>query len=125
MNIVTASTRQCLHTHHEEAIRELENLERVIEQTSLDTGLLELCGDYFEAALRDRAWDRPDSLGDREAACLDVCEQFMVSVATVTDGQIAALRQHFGTDEVYNLMSAIYLVEMGKRLDLTLERVLQ
>jgi len=29
------------------------------------------------------------------------------------------------TDDVYNLMYAIYLIEMSKRLDLTLDRVLQ
>ena len=48
----------------------------------------------------------------------------MISVADIREEQIAALRSHLSTDDVYNLMSAIYLIEMSRRLDHTLERVL-
>lgn len=124
MNLVNVETRQRLETYHPEAAAEIANLEQVLDDTALESSLLALCSDYFEAALRDSEWVRPDPLTALEAACLDVCEQFMLSVSDIRDEQIAALREHLGADDVYVLMSAIYLIEMSKRLDLTLERVL-
>ena len=124
MNLVTPETRERLETHHPEALREIENLERVLDETTIDAGLLTLCGDYFEATIRNKEWLPPEELSDLEATCLDVCEQFTLSVADVRDEQIAALRLHLSTDDVYNLMHAIYLIEMSKRLDLTMERAL-
>lgn len=124
MKLVNIETRQRLETHHPEAAAEIANLEQVLDDTALDASLLALCSDYFEAALGGREWVRPDPLTCLEAACLDVCEQFMLSVSDIRDEQIAALREHLSADDVYVLMSAIYLIEMSKRLDLTLERVL-
>jgi hypothetical protein len=125
MNLVTAETRQRLQAHHPGAAAEIDKLEGILDDTNLSPELLALCGAYFHAALRGDDWCAPDSPTELESACLDVCEQFMVSVPGVTDEQIAALNRHLGADDVYNLMSAIYLIEMSKRLDMTLERVLQ
>ncbi len=124
MNLVTPDTRLRLRSHHPEAIREIENLERVLDETALDPALLSFCGDFFNASLRGQDWSMPANASDIEKACLDVCEQFSASVSDVRDEQIAALGAHLATDDVYNLMYAIYLIEMSRRLDITLERAL-
>ena len=123
--LVSPDTQHHLQSKHPEAATELDKLRQVLEDSSLDARLLALCGDYIEATLRESKWTPPDSTSELESACLAVCEQFMSSVANISEEQIAALRQHLSTDEVYNLMYAIYLIEMSKRLDLTFERVLQ
>ena len=122
--LTNAETRRHLEAHHPEAAGEIRKLEGVISGSALDADLLALCTVYFDAALTGETWEPPDALSELERACIDVCEQFMISVADIREEQIAALRRHLSTDDVYNLMSAIYLIEMSRRLDLTLERVL-
>jgi hypothetical protein len=122
--LTNAVTRRHLEAHHPEAAGEIRKLEGIINETALDADLLSLCTVYFDTALAGETWEPPESLSELERACIDVCEQFMISVSDVREEQIAALRRHLSTDDVYNLMSAIYLIEMSRRLDLTLERVL-
>ncbi len=125
MDLVSEQLRRRLQTHHPAAVAELDKLGRILDDTSLDPALLALCSDYFAAALAGADWSPSKRLSELETACIDVCEQFMVSVSTMTDPQIGALNEHLSPDEVYNLMCAIYLIEMSRRLDMTLERVLQ
>ncbi len=125
MHLINPATRRRLESLHPEVATEIANLERVLDDSSLDPNLLTLVGDYFDTALREESWTPPDSLGELEADCLAVCEQFMVSVSDLNESQMAALARHLGPDDLYNLMYAIYLIEMSKRLDLTLERTLQ
>ena len=124
MYLTNAATRRHLEAHHPEAAGEIRNLERVLTESGLDADLLEQCAIYYDTRLGDEPWTPPDSLSELEQACIDVCEQFMISVSDIRDEHIESLRRHLSTDEVYNLMSAIYLIEMSRRLDLTLERVL-
>lgn len=124
LNLPNVATRQRLQVHHPEAASEIDNLQRVLADASINADLLELCAAYFDVALAGQEWSPPAPLSDLEQACIDVCEQFMISVSDIREEQIALLRRHLTTDDVYNLMSAIYLIEMSKRLDLTLERVI-
>lgn len=124
LRLINSSTRRRLEACHPQAAGEIANLERVLDETSLDRGLLELCADYFDTTLAGHTWRAPSALGDLETACLEVCEQFRISVSDLRDEHIAPLRRHLNADDLYNLMSAIYLIEMSRRLDLTLERVL-
>lgn len=125
MELVKSHTLSQLKQYHPEAAVELENLQTTLAAQGLDMGLLKLCAEYFDAALGNKSWFQPDSLNGLEKACLGVCEQFMVSVAHVTDSQMTALSQHLTPDELYNLMYGIYLIEAAKRLELVLERTLQ
>ena len=125
MRLINLATRERLEAYHPEAAGEIANLEAVLDATSLDRDLLTLCADYFETTLAGRAWQPPAALGELEKACIEVCEQFAVSVSDMRDEHIEPLRRHLSADDIYNLMSAIYLIEMSRRLDLTLERVLQ
>ncbi len=124
MQLINSATRERLEVHHPEAAGEIANLERVLDGTSLDPGLLALCADYFDTVLSGGIWESASSLSELETACLRVCAQFSVSVSDMREKHIEPLRQHLNADDVYNLMSAIYLIEMSKRLDLTLEKVL-
>lgn len=124
MHLINTATRQRLEALHPEAATEIANLELVLDSSALNQDVLTLCADYVDATLAGDAWEAPASAGDLGNACLDVCEQFMISVADIREEQIRALRNHLTTDDVYNLMSAIYLIEMSRRLDHTLERVL-
>lgn len=125
MNLIRPDTQQHLQNFHPEVAAQLDNLGQVLDGTGLDAGLLQLCGDFIESNLSNKKWVPPESLPELETACLEVCDQFMTSVSGIGEEQIAALRRHLSTDDVYNLMYAIYLIEMSKRLDLTLNRVLQ
>jgi hypothetical protein len=122
--LTNAATRRHLEAHHPEAVGEIRNLEGILTVSGLDTDLLALCANYFDARLADEPWTPPNPLSELEQSCIDVCEQFMISVSDIREEHIVSLRRHLSTDEVYNLMSAIYLIEMSRRLDLTLERVL-
>ena len=124
MRLINIATRERLAAHHPEAATEIANLESVLDDTSLDPDLLELCANYFETTLAGNTWQSPPSLSELETACLGVCEQFTVSVSDMREEHIEPLRQHLNADDVYNFMSAVYLIEMSRRLDLTLERVL-
>ncbi|MEM7280709.1 MAG: hypothetical protein AAF438_03610 [Pseudomonadota bacterium] len=125
MDLVSSHTLEVLTNYHPEAARELTNLQAVLTESSLDPDLLKLCSDYFKAALRNDTWSGPEALTDLQAACLAVCEQFMVSVSATSNEQVHRLGQHLSADELYNLMYAIYLIESSQRLEMTLEATLQ
>ncbi|MFK7888820.1 MAG: hypothetical protein AB8G16_18330 [Gammaproteobacteria bacterium] len=121
MQLIHTQTHQHLHALHPEAATKIVDLQQILSQVSLDDKLLSLCSEYFDATLRETDWTPSGEVSALEAAVTDVCAQFRLSVADVTDRQIAALNQHLSADEVYNLMYAIYLIEGSKRLELMLE----
>lgn len=125
MQLVNSDTRSTLQAHHPEALRELDNLADAIDGTSLDPALLQLCQSFFSTSLGGEQWSADHELSELESDCLKVCEQFMVSVSSMTDEQVSALGRHLSADELYNLMYAIYLIEMSERLNLALKGVLQ
>ena len=125
MQLVNPETRSTLEAHHPEALGELDRLAETLDGSSLDPALLDLCQSYVAASLAGQTWSAGRDLSDLESDCIKVCEQFMVSVANMTDEQVALLSRHLSADDVYNLMYAIYLLEMSERLKLVLKGVLQ
>ena len=125
MKLLNTETQRRLAECHPEAATEIDSLQRVLADSSFDQELLTLCSSFFDASLRGNTWSPPRPLSDLESASLVVCEQFMVSVADVSDKQIFDLSRHLSPDELYNFMYAIYVIEASQRLSLTLERVLQ
>ncbi|MEL6300925.1 MAG: hypothetical protein AAFV47_06990 [Pseudomonadota bacterium] len=124
MNLLSPESRDRLARLHSEATTELENLERALDDVPIPVDLLRLTDRFFDVNLRGEQWQPPESMTPVEIACLDYCEQFMSSVANIEDAQVAALREHLSPDQVYLYANAVYLIEMSKRLDLTLEAVL-
>ncbi len=125
MQLVNSELRTTLQAHHPEALQELDNLADTIDNAGLDPALLDGCQSFFAATLRGEDWSAGREFSDLESDCLAVCEQFSVSVSSMSDDQLAALARHVSPDQLYNLMYAIYLIEMSERLNLTLRGVLQ
>ena len=91
----------------------------------VDPQLLELCSSYIDAALCQRDWAPPASgLTDKERAFIAFTEQFTASVSTMTDEQVDKLLEYASADEIYNFASALYVVDMTRRLDLVAGKVL-
>lgn len=72
------------------------------------------------AALAD--WDSSPELSEEEKQHLAVCEQFVTSVAHVSDHQVQALLATRSEQEVYAFVSALYVIELTQRLVLALTR---
>ncbi|MEM6820065.1 MAG: hypothetical protein AAF578_14875 [Pseudomonadota bacterium] len=124
MNLISPESRDRLARLHSEAAAELENLEHALDDVPIPVDLLRLTDHFVDVSLRGQEWQPPESMTPIEKACLDYCGQFMASVASIEDAQVAALREHLSPDQVYLYANAVYLIEMSKRLDLTLEAVL-
>ncbi|MEL6215360.1 MAG: hypothetical protein AAFQ99_06765 [Pseudomonadota bacterium] len=124
MDLVSTASKDRLARLHGEAATELENLERALDDVPIPVDLLRLTDRFVDVSLRGEQWQPPESMTPIEKACLDYCGQFMASVASIEDAQVAALREHLSPDQVYLYANAVYLIEMSKRLDLTLEAVL-
>ena len=125
MQLVSPDTRSTLQQHHPEALEELDRLADTLDGTRIDPELMALCRTYFASSLRGDAFDANRELSELETDCLALCEQFMVSVSTMSDEQVAALARHLSADDLYVLMYAIYLLEMSERLNLMLEGMMQ
>jgi hypothetical protein len=87
--------------------------------------LLELCTGYIDAALNLQDWTPPHSpLTEKEQAFIAFTEQFVTSVGTMRDDQVQDLLAFASADEVYAFVSAIYVTDMARRLELVAGRVL-
>ncbi len=106
-----------------EPVAELENVCEVARRVA-DSKLLTLCLGRAEAMLSRSGWTEPQGLGKRELAYLDFTEQFVTSVSTVSDGQVAKLLDHDPPEAVYAFIGALYALEMRHRLDLVSSAVL-
>jgi hypothetical protein len=99
------------------AFAELTLINELAFQAS-DPALLQLCSGYIQAALRCEDWREPEEgLSDRERAFIDVTEQFVTSVSTLSPESITNLLQYASADEVYAFVHAIYVIDMTLRLD--------
>lgn len=74
------------------------------------------------AALDDRATS--DAFSPLERAALEFTEQFVISVSTISDEQVEALRSHLGDQKTYAFAAALYVIEMTERLRIILGVVL-
>jgi len=63
-------------------------------------------------------WETSDLFTPRERAHLAFTEQFVTSVAGMTDEHVQALLEHGDARAVYDFASALYVVELTQRLDL-------
>ena len=66
------------------------------------------------AALDD--WASSDLFSPLERAALEFTEQFVISVSTVSDEQVEALRSQLGDEKTYSFAAALYVIEMTERL---------
>jgi hypothetical protein len=91
--------------------------------TSTDDAVLSLCRDYIESILLGKPW-LPPPLSRREQAFVSFTEQFMISVGSMSDRQVAELLEYATADEVYAFVNAMFTMEMSRRVELVSEVVL-
>ena len=122
--MLSAEVSARLEEVHPSISSELNNMSIVATEVA-DPQLLALCSSYIDAALCQRDWTPPaGGLTDKERAFIAFTEQFTASVSTMTDEQVNRLLEYASADEVYNFVSALYVVDMTRRLDLVAGKVL-
>lgn len=114
-----STTADPLRAAQPETAAALARMREVAWETT-DAELLELCRLRVAALLgADHAPERPDvELTERELAFRAFTEQFVFSVASVTDAQVDALLRHADAVEVYRFVAALYSLEMSLRVEL-------
>lgn len=63
-------------------------------------------------------WRSRSDLDDADRALLDFVEQFVFSVSSLDDGQVAALLEHDDPVRVHELCNLVWAVDLTTRLDL-------
>jgi hypothetical protein len=122
--MLSAEVSARLEVLHPSISSELNNMAGVATDV-VDPRLLALCASYIDAALCQRDWTPPaNGLTAKERAFIAFTEQFTTSVSTMTDEQVDKLLEYASADEVYNFASALYVVDMTRRLDLVAGKVL-
>ena len=74
------------------------------------------------AALPD--WRRSDAFTEKERAHLEFTEQYLMSVAALTDAHVDALLAHGSPPDVHTFITALYVAEFRMRLSLVASAVL-
>jgi alkylhydroperoxidase family enzyme len=69
-------------------------------------------------------WERSDFFSPAERAHLAFTEQFVVSVAALSDEHVQDLLRHADARQVYAFASALYVIEMTERLRLVTGAIL-
>ena len=82
----------------------------------VDAELLDLCRSRVALLIGfESDWSaRP--LGERERACVDLTEQFVLDVAGITDAQVAAVVEQLGPDGAMDFVYALLAVEQRLRM---------
>jgi hypothetical protein len=69
-------------------------------------------------------WRRSDAFTDKDRAHLGFTEQYLMSVAALTDAEVDALLAHGGPLDVHTFITALYVTEFRMRLSLVATAVL-
>ncbi len=89
-----------------------------------DANLLQHCHRQLSAAQRRTVSQAPDNCSALERAVSRFADQFAVSVDGISDTQVAELTELMDEQAVNALANAVYLLDMGLRLELVVPKVL-
>jgi len=105
----------------ERVIASLDNAQE-LARSSVDPALLTLCEARISELLGDPASPRaPRSARDK--AALAFTEQWVIDVASMTDGMVGDLVDHLGEDGLMDFVHVLLVVEQRIRLDLAWKRL--
>lgn len=121
--MISEPVRARLASLHPEASQQLARINQLALEAT-DPDLLELCTGCIDSLLQDISWVPPQPLTPRQQAFIAFAEQFATSVSTLTDADVAGLLEFVSEDEVYGFVNALYVVDMSRRLDLVVGRIL-
>jgi alkylhydroperoxidase family enzyme len=71
------------------------------------------------------AWSSSEAFTQRERAALDFTEQYVVDVASISNDQAIALREHLGDEGLVSFVNALLVMEQRMTLELAFEGVLR
>ena len=106
-------------------------LHRTLDAVSSVIGarLADLIGHRVALLLGDEAaastWSSIGPLSVAEVACLQLVDQFVVSVSAITDQEVEAVAEQFPDTQLYGIVAALYVIEMAHRVDLALAAVFE
>ena len=113
-----------LHAAQPDVAEALNRMQAVAREAT-DPALLELCRQRVSELLDDGDPIPPSRLlTPAERAFLAFTDQFVFSVASVSDADVAALLEHAEPVDVYRFVAALYSVEMSLRIDIVGRSVL-
>jgi hypothetical protein len=69
-------------------------------------------------------WRRSGAFTEKDSAHLDFTEQYLMSVAALTDAHVDALLAHGSPTDVHTFLTALYVTEFRMRLSLVASAVL-
>jgi hypothetical protein len=121
--MISEPVRARLSSLHPEGAVQLARINQLAFEAT-DPALLDLCAGYIDSLLQDQSWVPPHSLTPREQAFVAFTEQFVTSVSTLADTQVERLLEFASEDEVYGFVNALYVLDMSRRLDLVVGRLL-
>jgi alkylhydroperoxidase family enzyme len=76
-----------------------------------------------EVLLAIRSWPSDPRFDERDRACLAFAEHFVIDVASIDDGTVAAVSEHLGDEGLANFVNALLVVEQRIRLRLVWDRL--
>jgi hypothetical protein len=123
ITVISEPVMKRLASLHPEGAAQLARINQLVLEAT-DPALLELCAGCIDSLLQDNAWVPPHPLTSRQQAFIAFTEQFATSVSTLTDAQVARLLESASEDEVYGFVNALYVLDMSRRLDLVVGRIL-
>lgn len=121
--MISEPVRARLASLHPEGAVQLARINQLAFEAT-DPALLDLCAGYIDSLLQDQSWVPPHSLTPREQVFVAFTEQFVTSVSTLADTQVERLLEFASEDEVYGFVNALYVLDMSRRLDLVVGRLL-
>ncbi len=71
------------------------------------------------------AWSTSEAFTPCERAALDFTEQYVVDVASMSNNQAIALREHLGHEGLVSFVNALLVIEQRMTLELAFEGVLR
>ena len=121
--MISEPVRKRLALLHPEGSEQLARINQLALEAT-EPELLELCAGCIDSLLQDKSWVPPHPLTPRQQAFIAFSEQFATSVSTLPDAQVARLLEFASEDEVYGFVNALYVVDMSRRLDVVVGRIL-
>ena len=124
-NMISRKSLQHIEELHAPIAKQLKTLISLAED-QIDPDLLRLTVACIDAGLLFKSRE-PGAhlLTGKEKAWAEFADQFVISVSAINDSHVEAISEGVTADEVYVLAHALYVIDMSRRLDMVLEKVLK
>ncbi len=123
--MISKDSLQHIEELHAPIAKQLKTLISVAED-QIDPDLLRLTVERVDAELLLKSRETDSHLlTGKEKAWAEFADQFVISVSAINDSHVKAISGDMTADEMYVLAHALYVIDMSRRLDMVLEKVLK